>query len=79
MFVPFLMNKLNIHRKFLQLVFVITSDQMVDIIVAALTFGAFLSLNGQKMGTFKKNGDQMGTKKLILVPMGTKVPKWGPT
>ena len=21
----------------------------------------------------------MGTKKLILVPMGTKVPKWGPT
>ena len=25
-----------------------------------------------------KNGDQMGTKKLILVPMGTKVPKWGP-
>ena len=33
----------------------------------------------EKMGTLKKNGDQMGTKKLILVPMGTKVPKWGPT
>ena len=32
----------------------------------------------EKMGTLKKNGDQMGTKKLILVPMGTKVPKWGP-
>ena len=64
----FLMNKLNIHRKFLQLVFVITSDQMVDIIVAALTFDAFLSLKGE-------NGDQ----KIILVPIGTKVPKWGPT
>ena len=33
----------------------------------------------EKMGTLKKNGDQMGTKNLILVPMGTKVPKWGPT
>ena len=32
----------------------------------------------EKMETLKKNGDQMGTKKLILVPMGTKVPKWGP-
>ena len=31
------------------------------------------------MGTLKINWDQMGTKKLILVPMGTKVPKWGPT
>ena len=58
MFVPFLMNKLNIHKKFLQLVFVITSDQMVDIIVAALTFDAFLSLNGEN-GTFKKIGDQI--------------------
>ena len=58
------MNKLNIHRKFLQLVFVITSDQMVDIIVAALTFDAFLSLNGEN-GDFQK---KMGTKKLILVP-----------
>ena len=65
MFVPFLMNKLNIHRKFLQLVFVITSDQMVDIIVAALTFDAFLSLNGENRDFQKK--------------MGTKVPKWGPT
>ena len=33
----------------------------------------------EKMGTLKINWDQMGTKKLILVPMGTKVPKWGPT
>ena len=32
----------------------------------------------EKMGTLKINRDQMGTKKLILVPMGTKVPKWGP-
>ena len=31
----------------------------------------------KKMGTLKKNGDQMGT--IILVLMGTKVPKWGPT
>ena len=47
------MNKLNILRKFLQLVFVITSDQMVDIIVAALTFDAFLSLKGEN-GDFQK-------------------------
>ena len=66
------MNKPNIHRKFLQLVFVITSDQMVDIIVAALTFDAFLSLNGEN-GDFKKNGDQ----KTHFGPHGDQSPQMG--
>ena len=43
--------------------------------MATLTFDAFLSLKWRKWRLWKK----MGTKKLILVPMGTKVPKWGPT
>ena len=33
----------------------------------------------EKMGTLKKNGDPMGTHNLKKVPMGTRVPKWGPT
>ena len=64
------MNKLNIHRKFLQLVFVITSDQMVDIIVAALTFDAFLSLNGENRDFQKK----WGPKKSFWSPWGPKSP-----
>ena len=66
------MNKLNIHRKFLQLVFVITSDQMVDIIVAALTFDAFLSLKGEN-GDFQKNGDQ----KTNFGPHGNQITQMG--
>ena len=31
------------------------------------------------MGTLKENGDLLGTQKLKKVPMGTRVPKWGPT
>ena len=38
-FVPFLMNKLNIHRKFLQLVFVITSGNVYFSIVHTLIIG----------------------------------------
>ena len=47
---------LHTHSVFLKLVFVITSKQMVDIIVAALTFDAFLSLNGEKKDFQKKWG-----------------------
>ena len=75
-FVPFLMNKLNIHRKFLQLVFVITSDQMVDIIVAALTFDAFLSLNGEN-GDFQKKWGPNGDQKTHFGPHGDQSPQMG--
>ena len=72
------MNKLGIHRKCLKLVFVmITSNQIFDN-RGCTDFWRVLKPEMEKMGTLKKNGDQMGTKKLILVPMGTKVPKWGP-
>ena len=73
------MNKLGIHRKCLKLVFVmITSNQIFDN-RGCTDFWRVLKPEMEKMGTLKKNGDQMGTKNLILVPMGTKVPKWGPT
>ena len=47
--------------------------------MAALTFSPFFSLKYGKWGPWKENGDLLGTKKLKKVPMGTRVPKWGPT
>ena len=70
------MNKLNIHRKFLQLVFVITSDQMVDIIVAALTFDAFLSLNGEN-GDFQNKWGPNGDQNTHFGPHGDQSPQMG--
>merc|ERR1712032_596436 len=42
-------------------------------------FSRVLKPEIEKMGTLKKNGDLMGTQNLKKVPMGTRVPKWGPT
>ena len=47
--------------------------------MAATTFSAFFSLKSGKWGPWKGNGDLLGTQKLKKVPMGTRVPKWGPT
>ena len=45
-------------------------------------FSRVLKPRIEKMGTLKKkwgpNGDPMGTQNLKKVPMGTRVPKWGP-
>ena len=47
--------------------------------MAATTFSALFSLKSGKWGPWKGNGDLLGTQKLKKVPMGTLVPKWGPT
>ena len=50
--------------------------QIARMIVDALTF---LQPEMEIMGTLKKHGDLLKTQILKKVPMGTRVPKWGPT
>ena len=63
----------------LKLVCVITSNQWSTLDGGCTDFSRVVKPKIEKMGTLKKNGDPMGTHNLKKVPMGTRVPKWGPT